>query len=129
MYDSRDNSNAIIETSTNTLILGCKNTVIPNSVTSIGDCAFVDCSDLTSITIPDSVTTIGWATFANCNGLTTVTLPKAVKEIGRCAFRDCTGITTINVPVKKTDYYKKRLPENLHQFIVEMEPVKKAKKK
>ena len=39
------------------------------------------------------------------------------------AFFECTGITTINIPTKKTDYYKKRLPENLHQFIVEMEPV------
>ena len=48
-YDSRDNCNAIIETSSNKLILGCKNTVIPNSVTSIGDYAFFD-SDLTSIT-------------------------------------------------------------------------------
>ena len=58
-YDSRDNSNAIIETATNTLIAGCKNTVIPNSVTSIGDGAFRDCYDLTSLTIPNSVTSIG----------------------------------------------------------------------
>ena len=45
------------------------------------------------------------------------------------ALLNCTGITTINIPAKKTDYYKKRLPEELHQFIVEMEPEKKAKKK
>ena len=50
-YDSRDNCNAIIETSTNKLIVGCKNTTIPNSVTSIGDWAFASCSGLTSVTI------------------------------------------------------------------------------
>ena len=42
MYDSRDNSNALIETKTNTLILGCKSTKIPSSVTSIGSAAFQD---------------------------------------------------------------------------------------
>ena len=51
-YDSRNGCNAIIETATNTLIAGCQNTIIPNSVTSIGDYAFVLCSSLTSITIP-----------------------------------------------------------------------------
>ena len=61
-YDSRDNCNAIIETATNTLVAGCKNTLIPNSVTSIGDYAFSDCTGLKSITIPNSVTSIGeWA--------------------------------------------------------------------
>ena len=58
-YDSRDNCNAIIETNTNKLIAGCKNTIIPNSVTSIGNYAFSGCSGLTSITIPNSVTSIG----------------------------------------------------------------------
>ena len=49
-YDSRDNCNSIIDTETNTLIVGCKNSVIPNSVTSIGDGAFICCSDLEKIT-------------------------------------------------------------------------------
>lgn len=64
-YDSRDNCNAIIETATNILIVGCDNTVIPNGVTSIGDWAFTDCDGLTSVTIPNSVTTIGNSAFQN----------------------------------------------------------------
>ena len=72
-YDSRDNCNAIIETSTNKLIVGCKNTTIPNSVTSIGYGAFHGCSKLTSVTIPNSVTSIGYGAFAGCSGLTKLT--------------------------------------------------------
>lgn len=57
-YDSRGNCNAIIETATNTLIYGCKNTVIPNTVTKIGEEAFAYSVALTSIEIPNSVTDI-----------------------------------------------------------------------
>ena len=65
-YDSRDNCNGIIETSSNKLIIGCKSTVIPNSVTCIGTSAFYCCSSLTSITIPNSVTNIEYGAFQNC---------------------------------------------------------------
>ena len=65
-YDSRNGCNAIIETSTNTLIAGCRNTVIPESVTSIGKNAFYGCSGLTSVTIPNSVTSIGKSAFSDC---------------------------------------------------------------
>ena len=68
-YDSRNNCNAIIETSSNTLIVGCKNTIIPSSVTSI-DGAFRCCSGLTSIIIPSSVTSIGEGAFQGCSDLT-----------------------------------------------------------
>ena len=73
-YDSRDNCNAIIETTTNTLIYGCKSSNIPNSVTSIGASAFYGCTGLTSVTIPNSVTSIGEEVFYGCTGLTEVNI-------------------------------------------------------
>ena len=66
VYDSRNDCNAIIETSSNTLISGCKNTKIPNTVTIIGSAAFNGCTGLTSITIPSSVTSIGSSAFDGC---------------------------------------------------------------
>jgi hypothetical protein len=65
-FDSRDNCNAIIETASNTLIAGCKNTIIPNSVTSIGTSAFWGCNGLMSIIIPNTVTSIDNDAFVNC---------------------------------------------------------------
>jgi len=63
-YDSRNNCNAIIETSSNTLIAGCRKTVIPNTVTSIGDGAFYGCQFESRVfIIPNSVTSIGDSAF------------------------------------------------------------------
>ena len=68
---------------------------IPNSVTSIGGAAFYNCSGLTSVTIPNSVASIGWSTFRGCSGLISVTIPKSVKSIGTYAFADCIGLNTV----------------------------------
>ena len=95
-YDSRDNCNAIIETATNTLIAGCHNTTIPNSVTSIGGDAFCGCSSLTSITIPNSVTSIGNDAFYGTS-LTTIVIPDNVQSIGYDAFGYCCGLTSITI--------------------------------
>ena len=73
-YDSRDNCNAIILTATNILIAGCSKTIIPNTITSIGDYAFYGCNGLTSITIPESVTSIGYGAFYGCNSLDKILL-------------------------------------------------------
>ncbi len=97
-YDSRNNCNAIIETATNELIVGCSTTVIPNSVTSIGWEAFHGCSGLTSITIPNSVTAIGNCAFCDCSGLTSVTIPNSVTSIGSDAFEGCSGLTSVTIP-------------------------------
>ena len=70
VYDSREDCNAIIEKESNKLICGCKSTVIPASVTSIGESAFRDCSALTGIIIPESVTSIGDKAFDGCDNLT-----------------------------------------------------------
>ena len=91
VYDSRGNCNAIIETGSNTLIAGCKNTTIPNSVETIGDSAFASCSSLTSITIPDGVTSIGDYAFLQCSGLTSITIPDEVTSISSLAFFYCSA--------------------------------------
>ena len=120
-YDSRNNCNAIIETSTNTLISGCKNTmipssvtiigkhafnnhtnlksiIIPNSITTIEDNAFSNCTDLTSINIPDSVTSINNGVFSSCTSLTSITLSNSITSISSSAFYNCSGLTSITIP-------------------------------
>lgn len=66
----------LIETKTNSVILGCKNSVIPSYVTSIGDYAFSGCTNLTSITIPAGVTSVGAHVFSGCEGLEMITVSK-----------------------------------------------------
>ena len=68
---------------------------IPNSVTSIGNNAFLYCRGLTSITIPNSVTSIGNDAFYNCSGLTSLTIPNSVTSIGNNAFSYCRDLTSV----------------------------------
>ena len=96
-YDSRNNCNAIIETASNTLIFGCKGSIIPNSVTSIGNDAFNGCIGLTSVTIPNSVTSIGNSAFGDCSGLTSLTIGNSVTSIGDYAFKGCTALTEVDL--------------------------------
>ena len=113
IYDSRDNCNAIIETTTNTLIEGCKSSTIPNSVTSIGNGAFAICSGLTSITIPNSVTSLGSSAFSFCTSLTSVTIGSGVTSIEYYAFHECSSLTSIHCksktpPSLKVDWFNGR---------------------
>ena len=72
--------------------------IIGESVTSIGEGAFSDCSSLTSITIPESVTSIGNYTFQGCSSLTSVTIGNGVTSIGADAFRWCYSLTSVTIP-------------------------------
>ena len=71
---------------------------IPNSVTSIGNYAFWECTSLTSITIPNGVTSIGNYAFLGCTNLTSITISDSVTSIGEYAFKDCTSLTSITIP-------------------------------
>lgn len=132
-YSSPSNCNAIVQNATNLLILGCKNTVIPASVTSIGSGAFAGSSELTAITIPSGVTQIAKDAFTGCTGLTAVTLESAtlvsapkttetsmksffgtqvetytiangITSIGAYVFYGCKSATAINIPSSVTSF-------------------------
>ena len=104
VYDSRNNCNAIIEKATNKLVVGCKNTIIPSTVTSIDSYAFYDCTSLTSITIPNSVMSIASYAFLGCRGLTSLTIPNSVTSIGLNAFGNCNGLSSLSVNSGNTTY-------------------------
>ena len=101
VYDSRENCNAIIETKSNTMICGCAGTVIPSSVTGLGDGCFYECS-LTSINIPSSVTGLGHGCFLGCSSLTSVNIPSSVRYLGDGCLRECSSLTSINIPSSVT---------------------------
>ena len=94
--------NCIIEKSTDTVILGCKTSIIPSTVTNIGAYAFYNCSGLKSITIPDGVTNIGEFAFYRCTELTSITLPDSVIDIEELAFYGCFKVRSIYVPSSVT---------------------------
>ena len=91
VYHSADN--CLIETESNTLMLGCKNSIIPSYITSIGSYAFYGCSGLTSISLPSTLTSIGSYAFYGCSGLTSISLPSTLTSIGNSAFSGCSGLT------------------------------------
>ena len=70
---------------------------IPNSVTAIGASAFESCYSLTSVTIPNSVTTMGESAFYGCSDLTSVTIPNSVTTIGALAFCYCDSLTSVTI--------------------------------
>ena len=99
-FDSRDNCNAIIEKSTNNLMVGCATTVIPTSVVNICGRAFYGngSNSLTSIIIPDNVVRIGVDAFYKQNNLIRVEIGKGVKQIGHSSwggFGNCSQLKKI----------------------------------
>lgn len=97
-YDSRNSCNAIISTSNNELIVGCKTTVIPSNVKSIGYNAFSMCEGLTSINIPNSVTNIGMNAFAQCTNLQSINIPTSLKILESGVFAYCEKLEAIDIP-------------------------------
>lgn len=96
----RSENNCLIEKETNMLILGCKNSIIPDGVTCIGKFAFSGCEGLTSITIPDGVTDIGKYAFMGCKNLVSITIPGSVTSMDSSAFGGCEKL--VNVTFKGT---------------------------
>jgi len=96
--DSRNNSNAIIKTATNTLLYGCQSTIVPENITSIEEDAFNGHSRLTTISLPNGVESIGSAAFKNCAGLVSITLPANLKTIGIMTFYGCSSLQSITIP-------------------------------
>ena len=120
-YDSRENCNAIIETSTNTLICGCSTTTFPSTVKSIGDSAFGS-SNISNVVLPETITQLGQYAFSTCRQLnsikilgdvkivpqgfcdgaylTEVVLPPALEEIGAYAFSRAHGDILPHVSIR-----------------------------
>ncbi len=73
------------------------NLIIPNNVTSIGNYAFEDCTNMTSLVIPNSVTSIGRHAFSGWPSLTSITIPGSVAYIGEYAFSSCEGLTSVTI--------------------------------
>ena len=125
-YDSRNSCNAVIHTATNTLAVGCQNTVIPADVVKIGDAAFeratfsyieipntvteiaqyafYGCEYLTTIDLPDNLTTLGYAAFRHCYALNEVVIPSTVTQVEGSTFSGCTSLTSIVVESGNTKY-------------------------
>ena len=93
-FDSRDNCNAIIRTSENSLLVGCKNTQIPSTVFSIGRRAFKGMG-IVSIAIPEHIVSIGSSCFEDNESLESVTFGKNIKELGEDILKGCDNLKRV----------------------------------
>ena len=147
LCDEETNDGLLIK---NNIVVRCRvwavSVTIPNSVTSIGDYAFMNCSILPSVTIPESVTKFGRGAFQGCSRLTSVIIGSSVIITGNSAFRDCTSLTevycyaenvpstgydafdgtpissaTLHVPAESVDAYKAKAPWKNFGSIVAIE--------
>lgn len=90
-------NNCLVETSTNRLVSGFINSVIPTYIKNIGNYAFHECTGLTNIVLPDGVESIGASAFSNCTGLTNITIPASVSNLGYIAFTGCSALKDFTV--------------------------------
>ena len=103
-YDSRDNCNAVIQTRTDSLLFGCKNTVIPDDVTDLREYSFFGISSLTCVEIPESVTSIDEQAYCDCENLSRVDIPLSVEQIGEYAFSECSRLTDVYYAGSKSEW-------------------------
>ena len=99
--------------------------VLPEGLKKIERLAFAGCERFSNVIIPKGVINISHRAYIGCTNLRSVTLPIGVKIIGEDVFKKCDSLETIFVPAKKTEYYKKRLPSELWDKIVELDNSKK----
>ena len=97
VFDSRGDCKALIDSQSNTLLLGGKNSVVPDGVTAIAEYAFAY-TGITEMTIPDSVIRIDEYAFCACKQLKSVVLPANITSIEKATFRDCSSLETVNLP-------------------------------
>ena len=111
LYDSRENCNAIIETASNTLLKGCKTTIIPASVKRLGIASFSTTKEMESFCIPDNIELIEEYAFCNCTSLKEINIPPSIKSIGQFAFFNTTlisvSIKNRNIKVHKDAFESK----------------------
>lgn len=101
-YDSRENCNAIVETSTNKIISACKNTKIPSSITTLGNSSYSQCASLEEITIPNNITTLENGVFSRCKELKKIEIPDSVTDTGTDLLSYCSKLQTIKISKKMT---------------------------
>ena len=96
-YDSRGGCNAIIDSETGILILGCKNTVVPDGVKAIGFAAFMYVPEISELLLPESVTVIVAYAYYSCMDMERLNIPASVKVIDHNAFGGCHNISSVSV--------------------------------
>ena len=94
-FNCPDNCNILVKTETDEVILGCRNSTVPEGIKAIGSNAFSGCVDLISIELPESLTTISNYAFYNCRGLTRIIIPSMVTDIGVYAFYNCSQLKVV----------------------------------
>ena len=97
-FDSRDNCNAVVKTETNELVMGCNETVIPESVEKIGRGAFLQCKTMTDVKWPKALRLIDDYAFLKCEAIKTLELPEGLDSIGASAFYGCSELTSVSIP-------------------------------
>ncbi len=118
-FDSREECNAIINTSNNEIVVGGNNTIIPLSVKAIGDMAFYHRTRLENIVIPAEK--IGNAAFLSCSELSSIEFTSPVIEIGPNCWRGCENIENIVVPTGEKGNFRRMITKRLRDLIGEKE--------